>query len=438
MRFAFVTDELPRPGSAGHLSLNHAVVEWLRSGGHEVVVLLTRPRLRWPVARYKAAGVAGPDIGSWRNFVFVKSPGGAVAILARGVLSRLPVGLAANLRRNISAQNYGAVDAVLGGFISPAQSAWCAARILKMAPDAILVDTIFRAALLREPGLQHFNSIVGAPDLFYRRHRAMSAAGYRVYPPDLPREREAELLGAGKAIMAIQPDEAAEIGLICPKQLVCITTLPALLCPAPLGQRKYPGRLVFVGSATLPNIDGLRWFFAEVWPSLQHLHPGISLDLVGDCGAAIGRLPPGVQRLGRVKNLDVVLHRAMLAIAPLRVSSGLKIKILDYARHGLMTVMTPESLQGFAADADAPFILAGGAQAFSSAIAAKLAEPGALDAQRAFDYVARHYNAEIGFSGLRAALNIPAHPASMPCHAPRPGGKPFYPPSAGWREKHPD
>jgi len=414
MRFAFVTDELPRPGSAGHLALNHAIVDWLRIGGHEVTVLLTRPRLHWPVARFALAEVAGPEIGTWRDFVFLKNPAAAMAILARQALGRLPSGLANKLQRKMGRRRYRGVDAVLGAFISPAQSAWCAARIRRMVPDAILVDTIFRAPLLREPGLQDFNSVMGAPDLFYRRHRAMSAAGYRVYPPSLPRELEAELLSAGKAITAIQPDEEAEIGAMCPKQFVGIATLPALPCPAPPGQRKYPGRLVFVGSDTLPNIDGLRWFFAEVWPGLSALHPGVTLDLVGDCGAAIGRLPPGVQRLGRVKNLAGILHRSALAIAPLRVSSGLKIKILDYARHGLITVMTPESLQGFAADADAPFIVASDAAAFSREVAAKLAAGGDADAERAFDYVGRHYNAEASFSGLRAALNIPANRRQSP------------------------
>ena len=90
------------------------------------------------------------------------------------------------------------------------------------------------------------------------------------------------------------------------------------------------------------------------------------------------------------------------------MSSGLKIKRLDYARHGLLTVLTPESLRGFAADANGPFLVAADATAFSSAIISKLAEPDPGDAQRAVDYVASHYNVDISFSGLAAALNIPA------------------------------
>jgi succinoglycan biosynthesis protein ExoO len=407
MRFAFVTDELPQPGLSGHLALNHAVIAWLRGCGHEVDILLTRPRFRWPVQRFTTAPVAGPGIAGWGDFVFAREPKAAIAILARRILSRLPAG-AAVLRR-ARAQSYGVADAHIGAYITPAQSAWCAQYIRAKAPDAILIDTIFRAPVLAEPGLQNFNSVILAPDLFYRRHRAMLAAGYRVYPPQLSCETESELLGLAKAVAAIQPEEAAQIRVMCPAQNVCITALPALPCPPPLGNKKLPGRLVFVGSDTLPNLDGLRWFFAEIWPHLRNSLPDVTLDLVGDCGTALGRLPAGINRLGRVKNHSAILHRAMLAIAPLRVNSGLKIKILDYARHGLITVLTPDSLRGFAANAAAPFMVAADAAAFASAIVSKLAEPDPKDAQLAMNYVASHYNTEVSFSGLAGALSLPGN-----------------------------
>jgi hypothetical protein len=405
MRFAFVTDKLPRSGSAGHLSLNHAIVEWLRAGGHEVTILLSRPRLRWPVERYETAPVAGPGVGSWRGYVFAASVGGVISILAQNILNRLPAATTEVLRRKLRRRSYGEVDAVIGGFISPVQSAWFARRILKMSPDTILVDTIFRSPLLREPGLQRFNSVITAPDLFYRRHRSMADAGYRVHPPQLPRAMEAAFLCLGRSIAAIQPEEAAEIRLMCPDRPICITPMPAPPCPPPAAQKKLAGRLVFVGSDTLPNIDGLNWFFAEIWPLLQSLRPDVTLDLVGDCGRALGRLPPNVARLGRVANLSAVLHRAMLAIAPLRVGSGLKIKMLDYARHGLMTIATPESLQGFAS-AGAPFILAPNAPAFAEAIAAKLGggDANQQEARKAIDYVSRHYGPHASFAGLAELL----------------------------------
>jgi hypothetical protein len=402
MRFAFVTDELPQAGIAGHGAMNHAIIAWLRGNGHEVHVLLVRPRLPSLAVRYEAAAVAGIGVRQWRGRVIVTSWRAGMGILARKLLAPLP--FEAKLRKRLRAGRYGLVDAVLGAFVTPAQTAWCVRRIAEMAPDTVFAETIFRAPLFREPALAKLQRICIAQDLFHRRHAAMRRAGYTVYPADLPRDGEAELLNLADAIVAIQPDEAAEFQKMCPDRTVCTAPMPALPCQRPSGSDKIPDRLVFVGSATLPNLDGLRWLFAEIWPRLIALRPAATLDLVGDCGSAFAILPAGVSRLGRVVNLSPILHRAALAVSPLRVGSGLKIKMLDYARHGLMTVATTESLSGFAADPNAPFVAADDAAMFAAAIASRLAADDAGGEQRALEYVGKYYTVNASFSGLAAVL----------------------------------
>ncbi len=189
---------------------------------------------------------------------------------------------------------------------------------------------------------------------------------------------------------------------------VTVSPMPAISCPRPLEITRDADRLVFVGSDSLPNLDGLRWFFDKIWPRLTAWRPGITLDLVGSCGGALGWLPAGVARAGQIRQLDKILHRASLAISPLRVGSGLKIKLLDYARHGLTTVATPVSLQGFARDGRAPFIAASDAISFAQAISACLQNPKPARAEQdALDYVSNHYGAEQSFAGLAEALGLP-------------------------------
>ncbi len=407
MRFAFVTDELPRPGSAGHLAFNHALISWLRGLGHEVVILSVRARLRMPVEKYDFGPVAGRGMVAWRGRVFA----GSVGVLA-GTLSRLGVGMlpaswGAALRRRGRRGGYGVVDTVLGSFVAPEQIDWCAARIARLQPDAVLVDTVFRAPVLGHPAVAPLNSVIVAHDVFYLRHLALASAGYRVHPPVFSREMEARLLDLADAVAAIQPEEAGIIRQMCPDSSVFAAPMPALPCPRLPGTERLPDRLVFVGSDSLPNLDGLRWFFAEIWPRLRTWRGTLTLDLVGTCGKALPSLPEGVNRAGQVKNLAPFLHRASLAISPLRTGSGLKIKMLDYARHGLTTVATPASLQGFAQDENAPFIAAGDAIAFTNAVAAQLRanRPGSAE-RRALDYVTRHYGVERSFAGLAAALRL--------------------------------
>jgi hypothetical protein len=407
MRFAFVTDQLPRSGLAGHLAFNHAVVAWLRGCGHEVVVLLVRPRLRLPVERYDLAPVIGPGLAVWGRHVVAAAPSDVARILARYAAGGFPGWLAALLRRRGRELRYGVVDTVLGAFITPAESRWVAARIAKLGVDAVLVDTVFRASLLREPELAGLNSVILAHDVFFQRHRVLTAAGYRVHPAALSRETEAGLLALARGAAASQPDEAALIREMCPALEVCAATVPAIPCARPPGTERLADRLVFVGSDALPNLDGLRWFLSDIWPRLRTWRNTVTLDIVGDCGAAIAILPEGVSWLGRVKDLAPVLHRASLAIAPLRVGTGLKIKLLDYSRHGLITVGTPVSLQGFAPDAQAPFITAADAVSFMVAISNQLrAGRHGADEERALEYVKRHYGVNASFSGLAAQLKL--------------------------------
>lgn len=391
----FITDELPEPSAAGHLVMNHAIISWLRSEGYDVTVMLTGMRLTFPLERYELARVVGPHVYSVGAYI-IATPLAAGRILSRKLFRRLPTALAAKLRR--SERNS---DAILGKFPKSAEIRWFARALEKLKPEAVFIDTIFRAPLLTDSGVIRANRILITHDVFHCRAQAMEAVGYRVQPIGLTRHKEAQLLAHAGHIAAIQPEEAELLGEMCPKANVFTAPMPALPCPPASGVKKLVGRLVFVGSDSLPNLDGLQWFFAKIWPELRG--HGVTLDLIGDCGAALRRLPPGVNVLGRVPDLAPVLHRAALAISPLRTGSGLKIKLLDYARHGLFTVATAPSLQGFVDEPESPFIVAGSAGMFAEAVLQHAAVP--KQPHVALAYVLRHYSTEKAFAGIKGALS---------------------------------
>ena len=327
--------------------------------------------------------------------ILITSPAALAQQIAQALLRILPPELAARLRRTRHK-----ADLVLGAFPSAEDTRWCARAVARLKPEAVLIDTIFRTPVLAEPELKGLNAVIIAHDIFHRRALAMEAAGYSVQPRDLTRAREAVLLGRARAIAAVQPDEAAIIRAMCPEVAVFTAPMPALPCPAPPDVKRIPGRLVFVGGAGLPNLDGMRWFLSEIWPLLGG--HGITLDILGDCGTALRRLPPGVRATGRVPDLAPYLHRASLAIAPLRAGSGLKLKLLDYARHGLSTIVTPPALAGFASDPASPFIIAGSAVMFAEAVRRVIQDPPATET--AMEYCVRYYGEEASFAGLKAAL----------------------------------
>ncbi|MDE1905478.1 MAG: glycosyltransferase [Rhodospirillales bacterium] len=375
--------------------MNHAIISWLHNEGHDVTVMLTGMRLTAPVERYELAHVMGPHMCSADKYIIAR-PLAVGRMFFRRLFRCLPPALAVKLRRSKDGS-----DAVLGKFPALGEIRWFNRALEKLEPEAVFIDTIFRAPLLANSGLAWSKRILITHDVFHRRADAMEAVGYHVLPKGLTRHKEMQLLAHAAHIVAIQPEEAELLREMCPKANVITAPMPALPCPPAVDIKRLVGRLVFVGSDSLPNLDGLRWFFAEIWPELRG--HGVTLDLIGDCGTALRRLPPGVNALGRVPDLAPVLQRAALAISPLRTGSGLKIKLLDYARHGLFTVATAPSLQGFVDEPESPFIVAGSAGMFAESVLQHAAAP--RQPHIALAYVQRHYNTEQAFAGLKGALS---------------------------------
>ncbi len=81
--------------------------------------------------------------------------------------------------------------------------------------------------------------------------------------------------------------------------------------------------LVFVGSMDwMPNIDGMRWFLAEVFPNIQKQRPGTSLAIVGRKPPQVildAAADPLITVTGTVPDVRPYLWESALAVVPLRI-----------------------------------------------------------------------------------------------------------------------
>jgi sugar transferase (PEP-CTERM/EpsH1 system associated) len=111
---------------------------------------------------------------------------------------------------------------------------------------------------------------------------------------------------------------------------------------------------VFVGALDYhPNVDGVCWFGAQVWPELRRRQPDARLYLVGRRPApAVQRLAelPGVEVVGPVPDVRPYLQRAAVAIVPLRIARGVQNKVLEALATGRAAVVSPEALAGLQAE----------------------------------------------------------------------------------------
>lgn len=137
-------------------------------------------------------------------------------------------------------------------------------------------------------------------------------------------------------------------------------------------------RVVFTGSMDwLANIDAMRWFGAQVWPTIKGRHPDATMTV-------IGRNPPpdlvpaaasGWMVTGRVDDIRPHVHRAAVYVIPLRIGGGTRIKAYEAMAMGVPVVSTAVGMEGLGVEPGRHYLLADTAAEFAQAVSSILLQP---------------------------------------------------------------
>ena len=139
-------------------------------------------------------------------------------------------------------------------------------------------------------------------------------------------------------------------------------------------------RLVLTGMLSyLPNVDGARWFCDEVLPLVAAEVPDVCLDLVGRQPVAEVRAlgsRPGVQLAADVPDVLPWLQSARVAVVPLRIGSGTRLKALEAMAGGRPVVGTTIGLAGLGIEPGVHAEVADDPAAMAAAIVSLLRDDG--------------------------------------------------------------
>ncbi len=147
-----------------------------------------------------------------------------------------------------------------------------------------------------------------------------------------------------------------------------------------------------------PNVDGAQWFVQQVFPRIREQVPDATLDLVGRAPPPEVRAlaeRPGVAVHGDVPSVAPWLERCRVAIVPLRIGTGTRLKALEAMAAGRPVVGTTLGLGGLglvdgvqARIVDDPVLMADAVVELlrDDAQAAKLAHAGRALAEQRFEW----------------------------------------------------
>jgi glycosyltransferase involved in cell wall biosynthesis len=128
--------------------------------------------------------------------------------------------------------------------------------------------------------------------------------------------------------------------------------IPAYALPRPEAPRVVPcGGVIFVGGFRHPpNTDAAVWLAQEIMPILRQRVPAVSLTIIGShpTPAIVALSGEGVEVRGFVSDeeLAAAYAQARIAVCPLRVGAGVKLKVVEAMHRGVPVVTTSVGAQG--------------------------------------------------------------------------------------------
>lgn len=159
-----------------------------------------------------------------------------------------------------------------------------------------------------------------------------------------------------------------------------------------------PPEVVFVGNFRHPaNADAATWLARTLFPPVRERVPDARLTIVGASPTAEVRALAGeaVSVTGPVDDVVPYLDRAAVVAAPIRLGSGMRVKVLEALAAGKAVVATPLAVEGLDVTAGDQVEVAEGEGEFTEALARLL---GDRDARVALAERARAWaRAELGW-----------------------------------------
>jgi glycosyltransferase involved in cell wall biosynthesis len=309
--------------------------------------------------------VAGPDPAEWSAVEQLQKTGLEVQAVRRVE----PVGWARWKRR------WRFASAWLSGRY-PWRTVWFWEPGLQHLLDKLLSERAFDLVIVEDNAMGIYKYKTSRPVIFteheVRRPRAINWRGLLKAPGLKPLLSEVDwhrwpryqrnVWRRFKLIQVFTPYDAAGIKKIAPELAGRVRVnpfsidLPAQADPA----LEETGTLLFTGNFTHPpNVDAALWLANEIMPLLRQGWPGVRLTLAGS-------YPPEQVRslecediivTGYVEQMEPLVERATVIVAPLRIGGGQRMKVLEGMAMGKAVVTTPRGAEGLQVAAEEPPLL---------------------------------------------------------------------------------
>jgi len=208
-------------------------------------------------------------------------------------------------------------------------------------------------------------------------------------------------------IWAISPNTKERLQKVSGKKTVL---MPTIISAQENLYQNLGKNIVFTGTLNWPeNVDGLKWFIEFCWDEVLSLVPRATLTVIGQGAspefAEYLKKQRNVTYLGYTPDLREEYKKSTLAISPVRINAGIKVKTLTYLSYGLPVVSSEIASWGLVSTGGVLVVKDG---RFPLAIAALLMKPKVrrLLSKQGFKNIKINYKEQLLGEFLQKNLNI--------------------------------
>jgi len=184
---------------------------------------------------------------------------------------------------------------------------------------------------------------------------------------------EGEAVRRVAATLALSEEDAVRLRQLAGGGWVRVVRAPfPKLAPGPSTLEGDPPVVLLASRGWLPNEDSVRWFLDEVWPAVLAGVPGAVLHVFG---GEPGGSPGAIHHPSPRDSAEAFAPGSILAV-PLRIGSGVRMKVLEAWARGVPVVGTSAAVSGLEVEDGREALVADDPAAFARAVARLRSEAG--------------------------------------------------------------
>jgi len=269
----------------------------------------------------------------------------------------------------------------------------------------VIIEYIKLSYLL--PLLKEKITILDTHDIMNKRNESFKKNNQKHWI-DINEKEELQILSLYDKIICIQKVE---------HDYLIEKNMKSICCPHPVETKNLLNKtsattktnIIFIAGYSIANNNSIKWFIENIWIFFKDIKK-LQLNIYGEVSRSLKNYDnqySNIRLHGKVDDLTQAYKNASIAINPIQMGGGLKIKNIEALAYGIPLITTSEGSKGLESQINNSFLLANTKDEWiQNILSLTISENLKLNlSKNSINYISKYFNSDICFKDLILFIN---------------------------------